>query len=114
MRVKKGGENMDVTDQTFETEIIKSEKLVLVDFWAAWCVPCKMLTPVVEEFAQEYSGQIKVFRLDVDANPGVAERFAIHSIPSLLFFKNGRLMDQIIGACTKAKLKIMAEEVMNK
>jgi len=105
---------MDVTDQTFEAEILRSEAPVLVDFWAAWCTPCKMLSPIVEEFSRDFQGRIKVYRLDVDANPSTTDRFAIHSVPSLLFFKNGRLVNQIIGTCTKAKLVSMAEEVLNK
>ncbi|MCK5243150.1 thioredoxin [bacterium] len=105
---------MDIIDQTFESEILKSETPVLVDFWASWCVSCRMLMPVVEEFSQEFTGLVKVCRLDVDENPATTERFAIHSIPSLLFFKNGRLVNQIIGTCTKSKLVAMAEEVIKK
>ncbi len=102
---------MDVTDQTFESEVLKSETPVIVDFWAAWCTPCRMLSPVVEEFSLEYKGKIRVLRLDVDANPNIAGRFAIFSIPSLLFFKQGRLVDQIVGACTKSKIISVAGNV---
>ncbi|MEW6515786.1 MAG: thioredoxin [candidate division FCPU426 bacterium] len=103
---------LDVNDQTFDREVIKSESLVVVDFWAAWCGPCRMLAPVVEEFARDYQGRLKVFRLDVDANPNAAGRFAIRSIPSLLFFKNGRLVNQLVGACTKSKMASIADEIL--
>lgn len=103
---------MDVTDQSFEQDVLKSERPVLVDFWAVWCGPCRMIAPVVEEFSRDYDGRMKVFRLDVDANPNTAGRFAIRSIPSLLFFKHGRLVNQIVGACTKSKVMSVADEVL--
>ena len=103
---------LEITDQNFEKEVIKSELPVVVDFWAAWCGPCRMLAPVVEEFARDYQGRLKVCRLDVDANPNAAGRFAIRSIHSLLFFKKGRLVNQLVGACPKSKLSAVADEVL--
>jgi thioredoxin 1 len=103
---------LGVNDQTFESEVLKSPLPVLVDFWAQWCGPCRMLSPVVEEFAKEFAGRIKVVKLDVDANHNTASRFAIRSIPSLLFFKHGQLVNQIIGACTKSQIAQVAEEVL--
>lgn len=103
---------VDVTDQNFTSEVIKSDLTVLVDFWAVWCGPCRMLAPVVEELSREYTGRLKFYRLDVDANPNTAGRFAIRSIPSLLFFKNGRLVNQIIGVCTKSKIISVVDEVL--
>ncbi len=101
-----------VNDQTFEAEVLKSPVPVLVDFWAAWCGPCRMIAPVVEEFSKEFAGRIKVVKLDVDENHNTASRFAIRSIPSLLFFKHGQLVNQIIGACTKSQIVSIAEDVV--
>ncbi|MBN1595493.1 thiol reductase thioredoxin [candidate division FCPU426 bacterium] len=104
---------MEVTDQTFEAKILKSDMPVMVDFWDEHCTPCHMLWPVVQEFALEFQGRIRVYRLDIEDNPKTAERFAIHSIPSLLFFKNGRLVVQLIGTCTKSRIIAAAEEVLH-
>ena len=103
---------LEINDQTFESEVLKSPLPVLVDFWAAWCGPCRMIAPAVEEFARDFSGRMQVVKLDVDANHNTASRFAIRSIPSLLFFKNGQLVNQIIGACTKSQIVAIAEEVL--
>jgi thioredoxin 1 len=90
-----------VTDDTFETEVLKSDTPVLVDFWAEWCGPCKMIAPIVEELGKEYEGKLKVVKVDVDSNTKYATQYGIMSIPSLLFFKNGEVVDQIVGAVTK-------------
>ncbi len=101
-----------VTDDTFEAEVIQSEKLVIVDFWATWCGPCKMVEPALEEIASEYADRVKVARLDVDANNGTAGRYGIMSIPSLLFFKNGEEVDRVIGAVPKSALMSRLDKVL--
>jgi thioredoxin 1 len=94
----------DVTDSTFEQDVLKSDRPVLVDFWAEWCAPCRMLAPVVKEIAEEYGDRIRVCKLDVDANPNTAARYNIRSIPSILFFQDGQVSDQVVGAVPKARL----------
>ncbi len=93
-----------ITDSNFEQEVIKSEKPVLIDFWAVWCGPCKIISPVVEEIAGEYDGKAKVGKLDVDNNQQTAIRYGVRSIPTLLIFKDGKLKDTIIGAVPKGQI----------
>ena len=96
---------IDVSDSDFETQVIESESPVLVDFWAEWCGPCKMVAPVLEELAEEYSGQIKFTKVDVDTNHKTAVDYGIRSIPTLLVFKGGKPVDQLIGAVPRAEIK---------
>ena len=93
-----------IDDSKFQTEVLNSEKPVLVDFWAIWCGPCKMISPIVDEIANEYDGKLKVMKMDVDANPKTAMQFGIRSIPTLLVFKGGQVVEQIIGAVPKRHL----------
>jgi thioredoxin 1 len=95
---------VELTDANFQQEVIKSEKPVLVDFWAVWCGPCRMIAPVVEEIAKEYQGKLKVGKLDVDHNPETAMQFGIRSIPTLLVFKGGKVVEQIVGALPRKSL----------
>src|SRR5262245_32530800 len=104
------GKLVTVTDANFASEIGGAQGLALVDFWAAWCGPCRMVAPVMEQLATEFQGQIKIGKLDVDANPDTAMRFNIRSIPSILFFKDGRHVDTVVGAVPKALLERKIKE----
>jgi thioredoxin 1 len=97
-------EPIAVDDSSFQQEVLQSDKPVLVDFWAIWCGPCKMVAPYVEELAKEYNGKLKVAKMDVDANPRTAMKFGIRSIPTLMVFKGGQAVEQIIGAVPKRHL----------
>jgi thioredoxin 1 len=103
---------VQVTDQNFETTVVGSTQLVLVDFWATWCAPCKMLRPVVEELATEYAGRVTVAELDVDANPVTASKFSVLSIPSLILFRDGKPAERIVGYKPKAYLKQKIDAVL--
>lgn len=95
---------MNVTDSTFEQEVLKAEIPVLVDFWAPWCGPCKAVAPVVEDLSKEYEGRLKVVKLNTDENPKTAQAYSIRGIPSLYVFKSGQVVEQVVGAVPKSTL----------
>ncbi len=102
----------EVTDQSFESDVIKSGTPVLVDFWAPWCGPCRMVAPIVEELAGEYEGKVSFYKLNTDENPGVSSRYGIRSIPTLMVFKGGEMQGQIVGFRPKSDLKKRLDAVL--
>ncbi len=101
------------SDDSFENDVLNADKPVLVDFWAEWCGPCQMVGPVVDELAGEYEGKAKVGKVDVDSNPQISTNYGIRSIPSLLIFKDGEVVDQIVGAVPKNQLKKQLDAQLN-
>ncbi|NCJ07296.1 thioredoxin [Synechococcales cyanobacterium C] len=101
-----------VTDATFKEEVIDSDVPVLVDFWAPWCGPCRMVAPVVEEISDQYEGQIKVVKINTDENPNVASQYGIRSIPTLMIFKGGQRVDMVVGAVPKTTLANTLEKYL--
>jgi thioredoxin 1 len=99
-----------VTDSSFEQDVVQSDVPVLVDFWAPWCGPCRMVAPVVDEIAEQYAGKIKVVKLNTDENPGVASQYGIRSIPTLMIFKGGSKVEMVVGAVPKATLAKAIEQ----
>lgn len=100
----------NVTDTSFDSDVLKSNEPVLIDFWATWCAPCRAIAPIVEQLAGEYQGKVKVVKLNVDENPKVSTQYDVRSIPTLLMFKGGKVVGQLIGAVPRPKI----EELMKK
>lgn len=100
----------EVSDSSFENDVLKSDQPVLVDFWAAWCAPCRMLAPTVEAVADKYAGNARVVKLNVDDNPSVSQRYGIKGIPTLILFKNGREEERVVGATSEGAISRMIEK----
>lgn len=103
---------LTISDDNFENEVLKSDQPVLIDFWATWCGPCRMIAPIVEELASEYEGKVKIGKLDVDNNQQTAIKYGVRSIPTLLVFKNGQVKERIIGAVPKGQIDQKLKSVM--
>jgi thioredoxin 1 len=105
------GENIiNVTDSTFESLVLKSEMPALVDFWASWCAPCRAIAPIVDEMAQEYTGKLRVVKVNVDDNPATPGKYGVRGIPTLILFKGGKVVDQLVGAVPRNQIKELIEK----
>ena len=103
---------VEVTDQSFDTEVLNSETPAIIDFWAEWCAPCRAIAPIVKELADQYGGKVKVAKLNIDENPSVPGRYGIRSIPTVLAFKDGAVVDQITGARPKSHFEEMVQKLL--
>ena len=102
----------EVNDQDFEAQVLRSDKPVVVDFWAEWCAPCRQIAPIIKDLAARYGDQVKVVKLDVDANPNTAGKFGVRSIPTVLAISGGRVVDQLVGARPKADFEAMVQKLI--
>ncbi|OGP90389.1 MAG: thioredoxin [Deltaproteobacteria bacterium RBG_16_47_11] len=101
---------LQVNDKNFTAEVLQSDIPVLVDFWATWCGPCRAISPIVEDLAKEFSGRVKITKLNVDENPSTPSQYGVRGIPALILFKEGKVLDQIVGSVPKARLKALIEK----
>jgi len=111
MNDTKGG-TVEFTDANFQSKVLSSDKLTVVDFWAPWCGPCRAMGPVVEELAKEYNGKVNIGKLNVDHNPNISEKYNITSIPTILFIKNGKVVSKLVGVNPKSKIEKKIKEFM--
>ncbi len=103
---------LEVSTSTWEKEVLNSSGLVMIDFWAVWCGPCRIIAPTVEELSKEYAGKIKIMKLNTDENPEIASKYKIMGIPTLMFFKDGQKVDQVVGAVPKPQLKAKLDSLL--
>jgi thioredoxin 1 len=101
---------INVTDSTFESLVLQSDMPALVDFWASWCAPCRAIAPIVDEMAQEYAGKLRVVKVNVDDNPGTPGKYGVRGIPTLILFKGGKVVDQLVGAVPRNQIKELIEK----
>ncbi len=104
---------LEATTANWDSEVLKAQGLVMIDFWAAWCGPCRIISPTVEELAKEYTGKVKVMKLNTDENSDIASRYKIMGIPTIMFFKDGTKVDQIVGVVPKQQLKSKIDSFLN-
>lgn len=103
---------MEVTDQSFEKEVLQAETPTIIDFWAEWCAPCRAIAPIVKELAATYGDRVKIVKMDIDANPATPGRYGVRAIPTVLAFQNGQVVEQLQGARPKADFKAMVEKLL--
>jgi thioredoxin 1 len=103
---------VQVSDKNFASEVLNSDLPVLVEFWATWCGPCRSISPIVEQLATEFSGKVKVTKLNIDENPATPSQYGVRGIPTLILFKGGKILDQIVGSVPKARLKTLIEKAL--
>ena len=108
------GSTQIVDSRTWDSEVLQGDRLVMVDFWAPWCGPCKIVSPIVDELAKEYEGKLKVLKLNTDENPDVAGRYQVMGIPTLMFFKGGAVIEKIVGAASKKQFKEKIDSLLTK
>lgn len=104
---------LHITDKSFDLEVLKSDIPVLVDFWATWCAPCRAIAPIVEEMAETYSGKVKIVKVNVDENPSTPGKYGVRGIPTLILFKKGEVVDQVVGAVPKSQVKGLIEKAIS-
>lgn len=108
------GDALKVEEATWDVEVMKAPELVMVDFWAVWCGPCQMVAPIVDELAKEYAGKLKVRKLNTDENPEIAGRYQVMSIPTILFLKDGQVVERLVGARPKRQFKELIDSLLSK
>jgi thioredoxin 1 len=104
---------VDVTDQTFEAEVLKSDKPAIIDFWAEWCAPCRAIAPIVKELAEQYGDRVKIVKMDIDANPATPGQYGVRAIPTVLAFQGGQVVEQLQGARPKADFEAMVKKLID-
>lgn len=104
---------IEVTDQNFETEVLQSDKPAVIDFWAEWCAPCRQIAPIIHELAGEYGDQVKIVKMDIEANPGTPGRYGVRAIPTVLAFQGGQVVEQLQGARPKADFEAMIKKLID-